>query len=89
LEDFKAHKAAYNVIDAAKRVKIPWLILHGDEDINVPFSVAQHLAQAQPNAKLQKIEGANHVYGASHPYKEKTKPLHLKELCKKTLDFLK
>lgn len=89
LEDFKAHKAAYNVIDAAKRVKIPWLILHGDEDINVPFSVAQHLAQAQPNAKLQKIEGANHVYGASHPYKEKIKPPHLKELCKKTLDFLK
>lgn len=89
LEDFKAHKAAYNVIDAAKRVKIPWLILHGDEDVNVPFSVAQRLAQAQPNAKLQKIEGANHVYGASHPYKEKTKPPHLKELCKKTLDFLK
>lgn len=89
LEDFKAHKAAYNLIDAAKRITIPWLILHGDQDVNVPFSVAQQLAQAQPAAKLQKIEGASHVYGASHPYKDKELPEHLQEVCDKTLAFLK
>ena len=89
LEDFNAHKAAYHVIDAAKRITIPWLILHGDDDVNVPFSVAQQLAQAQPAAKLQKIEGANHVYGASHPYLKKSLPPQLEEVCEKTLEFLK
>lgn len=89
LEDYQTHQAEYHILDAAKKIKIPWLILHGDEDVNVPFNVAQQLAQAQPDAKLQKIAGANHVYGASHPYKEPTLPPQLKEVCEKTLEFLK
>ncbi|KIO74796.1 hydrolase [Pedobacter lusitanus] len=89
LEDFNAHKDEFDVIHAAAKVKIPWLILHGDDDINVNFSIAQQLAQAQPMARLQKIKGANHVFGASHPYTEKELPAQLSEVCKKTLDFLK
>lgn len=89
LEDLKEHEEEYNILEAAKRISIPWLILHGDEDVNVPFGVAQQLAQAQLNAQLQKIEGANHVYGASHPYTEFVFPPQLKEVCEKTLAFLK
>lgn len=88
LEDFKEHEDEYNLLDAAKKVAIPWLILHGDEDVNVQFNVAQQLAQAQVNAQLQKIEGANHVYGASHPYTEPSLPPQLKEVYEKTLAFL-
>jgi len=89
LEDFNAHKDEFSLLTAAAAIKIPWLILHGDDDVNVQFSVAQQLAQAQPKAKLQKIQGANHVYGASHPYKETVLPPHLQEVFNKTLDFLK
>lgn len=89
LEDFNAHKSEFNIMHAAARVKIPWLILHGDEDVNVNFSVAQQLAQAQPSAKIQKIDGANHVYGASHPYTEEKLPAHLQQVCDKTLAFIK
>jgi alpha-beta hydrolase superfamily lysophospholipase len=89
LIDYNAHKNEYDILHAASSVNIPWLILHGDDDINVPFSVAQQLAQVQVNAKLQKVQGANHVYGASHPYKEKELPAHLQEVFGKTLAFIK
>ncbi len=89
LEDLDAHREEYDLLEAAKKVTIPWLILHGDDDVNVKFSVAQQLAQVQLNAQLQKIEGANHVYGASHPYTQLSLPPQLKEVCEKTLDFLK
>jgi alpha-beta hydrolase superfamily lysophospholipase len=89
LEDFNAHKDELDILNAASAVKIPWLILHGDDDVNVPFSTAQQLAQVQPKAKLQKIQGANHIYGATHPYKEQELPEHLQEVYKKTLAFIK
>ena len=88
LEDLEAHKEEYNIIAAASRVKIPWLILHGDDDVNVDFSVAQRLAQAQPSATLQKIAGANHVFGASHPYTSDILPRQLQEVNEKTFAFL-
>lgn len=89
LKDFRNHEDEFNLIAAAKRIRIPWLIIHGDADINVPFNVAQNLAQAQPEAALKNIEGANHVYGASHPYTENFLPEQLQEVCEKTLEFLK
>jgi pimeloyl-ACP methyl ester carboxylesterase len=88
LEDYQANQSAFNILDAAASLEIPWLILHGDDDINVPFSVAQQLAQAQPNAKIQKIAGANHVFGASHPYTGEELPPHLQEVFEKTVAFL-
>jgi len=89
LKDFNAHKDEFNILDAASSIKIPWLILHGDDDVNVPFSVAQQLAQVQVKAKLQKIQGANHVYGASHPCTATALPPHLQEVFEKTLAFVK
>jgi pimeloyl-ACP methyl ester carboxylesterase len=89
LEDYRAHEEEYNILNAAASLTIPWLILHGDEDVNVNFCVAQQLAQAQPKAKLQKIAGANHVYGATHPYTATSLPTQLQEVAEKTLAFIK
>lgn len=89
LEDYKAHKAEFDILEAAAAIQIPWLILHGDDDINVPFSVAQQLAQVQVKARLQKIQGANHVYGSSHPYTATSLPPQLQEVVEKTLAFFK
>lgn len=89
LEDYNAHKEEFSILHAATSIKIPWLILHGDDDVNVNFSVAQQLAQAQPKAKLQRIQGANHVFGASHPYTETSLPAGLQEVFDKTLAFIR
>jgi pimeloyl-ACP methyl ester carboxylesterase len=88
LEDYNSHKEEYSILSKAGKIRIPWLILQGDEDVNVDFSVAQRLAQAQPAATIKKINGANHVYGASHPYTAESLPPQLLNVCEKTLAFL-
>jgi len=88
LEDFNDNKEALNILEAAKRINIPWLIVQGDDDVNVPFENAQKLADSNPGSRLIKIEGANHVYGASHPYENETLPPLLFKVCEKCLTFL-
>ena len=88
LEDFETNKEQLNIIENAKRINVPWLIVQGDDDVNVPFAHAQKLANANPSSRLIKIEGANHVYGASHPYDKETLPEQLFKVCKKSVSFL-
>ena len=88
LEDFTAHKETLNILNAANEIHIPWLIVQGTADVNVPVETAQQLAETNPASQFIKIEGANHVYGASHPYTEETLPAHLLEVCEKSVLFL-
>lgn len=88
LEDFEANKDQLNIIENAKRINIPWLIIQGDNDVNVPLEHAQKLANANPSCRLIKIEGANHVYGALHPYERETLPAQLFQVCQKSVSFL-
>jgi pimeloyl-ACP methyl ester carboxylesterase len=88
LQDFNSNKEKLDILAAAKQISIPWLIVQGDEDVNVPFETAQELANANANSRLVKIEGANHVYGASHPYDKETLPAQLFQVCEKSLMFL-
>jgi len=88
LKDFEENADSLNIVEAAKRINIPWLIVQGDDDVNVPFENAQKLADANPSSRLIKIEGANHVYGASHPNENETLPPLLFKACEKVLMFL-
>lgn len=88
LEDFENHKDQFDILAAAKRIHVPWLIIHGDNDINVPFETAEKLANTNPASRLMKIEGANHVFGALHPYPGETLPPLLFEVCEKSVRFL-
>lgn len=88
LEDFEANKTKLDIIASAKQLTIPWLIVQGDDDVNVPFAHAQKLADANINSRLVKIDGANHVYGASHPYDKETLPAKLFQVCERSLLFL-
>ena len=88
LEDFQQNRPQLDIVQAAAKINAPWLIIHGDTDVNVPFETAQLLANANLNSKLVKIENTDHVYGASHPYLKETLPLPLFEVCEKSLAFL-
>lgn len=58
VEDFKNN----NAYEAAKNIKIPTLIVHGDSDSDVPHAQSQKLVSILPNAKLITVKGANHRY---------------------------
>lgn len=67
--DVEENRARLDIGAAAARVTVPWLIVHGDGDASVPVDDARTLyAAAGENAELLVIEGADHVFGARHPY---------------------
>ncbi len=89
LEDLEQHREEYDILAAAERVKQPWLIIHGTEDINVSPDTARKFHELQPDSELQFIEGTDHVFGASHPWTRDELPTPLAEVCNKTIEFLK
>lgn len=52
----------YNPQTEIKKLHIPILIINGDKDIQVPFTDAELLHQAQPKAILKIIPTMNHIF---------------------------
>lgn len=78
---------------AAERVRASWLIVHGSADDVVPVADAHRLAQANAKgdhgmvAEVRIVEGANHIFGATHPLA--TIPDELEQLIAVTADFFR
>lgn len=87
-EDFQAKADEYNVKYAARALSIPYLVLHGTADPAVPAASARQLAEWAPNGELRLIEGADHVFGGHHPYREEGLPPHTEALVSDCLVFL-
>jgi uncharacterized protein len=51
-----------NVLDAAKRVRAPLLLVHGTADDLVPVQDSRDAAGVVPHARLVEIEGADHLF---------------------------
>ena len=67
-------------------LKKPILILHGDQDESVSIEEGKAIAEWTKQS-LHVIHGANHTFGASHPYLENTLPIGLQDCCDKIQDF--
>ncbi len=86
-EDYIAHKDELDISKAAASIQVPWMILHGTADEAVPFSEAEELKELQPKVELVELDGANHVFGARHPWPESDMPEDLKVVCDHILNF--
>lgn len=84
-DDAMAHRDRLDVLDAAQRVERPWLIVHAENDMSVPFAEAQALAEAAPEADLFKAKGG-HTFGGEHPF-EGDAPETLRAVWDRTLAF--
>lgn len=62
---------------AAREVKAPWLLLHGEEDDSVPSAESERLHAASGNAttELKIVTGTGHTFGAKHPMDGIPEPL--------------
>ncbi|MEN3323664.1 alpha/beta fold hydrolase [Mariniflexile soesokkakense] len=87
-EDFKANEERLTIKRAVSNLNIPHLIIHGNNDTSVLMDEAENIHLWNSNSELQIIDGANHVFGANHPWKKEYLPSHLKEVVKKCLTFL-
>lgn len=67
-EDVEANRSRFDVLAAAARVTVPWLVVHGEDDATVHASEARALAEAGPNTELEVLRGSGHTFEAAHPF---------------------
>lgn len=77
LDDLEEYGERLDILRAAGRVDIPWLIVHGDSDESVPLSEGRALyhAASSRNVALHVIKGGGHTFGARHPWNGSTAAL--------------
>jgi uncharacterized protein len=74
LDDVERNAAgSLDILGAAARVAVPWLIVHGAEDETVSHKEAEALraASALSATRLLSVDGAGHTFGAGHPWNPK------------------
>ena len=85
--NFIKNKTRLSVENAAKKMMIPHLIIHGDNDLSVPFLHAQNLHRWNTTSKLIVVPKSNHVFGASQPWTKTKLPTNFKFVLEKTIAF--
>ncbi|HUF36497.1 MAG TPA: alpha/beta fold hydrolase [Gemmatimonadales bacterium] len=71
LDDIGQHATGtLDILGAAARIAVPWLIVHGAADESVSALEAEALRAASPrdSTALLVVEGAGHTFGAVHPW---------------------
>ncbi|HET7274035.1 MAG TPA: dienelactone hydrolase family protein [Longimicrobiaceae bacterium] len=67
--DIKQNSGRLDIIRAAERLALPWLIVHGEDDETVSLTDSEVLFDAAgDNTELLQVEDAGHTFGAVHPY---------------------
>jgi uncharacterized protein len=89
LDDIGHHASGrLDILGAAARLAIPWLIIHGtaDESVSPLEAEALHAAGRGADVRHLPIEGAGHTFGAVHPWQGETP--HFRLVADETLGFL-
>jgi pimeloyl-ACP methyl ester carboxylesterase len=88
LDDIDAHgDEALNILAAAGRLRVPWLVVHGSADPAVPVSVARRLAaRSGAPTELLLMDGADHTFGVRHPWAGSTREFD--EVLERTVGHL-
>lgn len=89
LEDLNKNTEKLDILNAARLLTQPWLIVQGELDTTVKLEQAQLLQRQHPDSWLIIVENADHVFNAKHPWPFDELPLELKKACDTTLSFLK
>ena len=84
-----ANKDRLNIIHAAKKLDIPFLIIHGTADDVVPMHDAEELHKSNKHSKLFAVWGGGHTFGIKHPFEGDVFPVHAQDAITKTIEFFK
>lgn len=87
-EDFENNADRFNLQASAKKIDIPYLIIHGTADETVHIKEAENLHQWTKSSELFIIENGNHGLGSAEPWTENEMPKDLQIATEKSIDFL-
>ncbi len=78
LDDIENNADRLDILKNAEYLGKPLLIIHGTADIPAKFEEAEQLYAASDKmiTEFVRLEGAGHMYGAKHPYKEESPTLN-------------
>ncbi|HEV8659888.1 MAG TPA: hypothetical protein VGS96_14875, partial [Thermoanaerobaculia bacterium] len=65
--DYEAHRDRLNVLEAAARLRVPLLAVHGARDQTVPLDESRQIIARATDSSLLVIEAASHTFNAIHP----------------------
>jgi fermentation-respiration switch protein FrsA (DUF1100 family) len=87
LDDLEQHRRELDILAAAARVKVPWLIVHGTGDESVPAEegLALERASGSPQTEVLRVEGGSHTLGVRHPWAGSTPEFDL--ALRRTVQF--
>jgi pimeloyl-ACP methyl ester carboxylesterase len=88
-EDFMANEERLTIKRAVNNLSIPLLIIHGEADSTVLLKEAKALYNWNSNSEISLINGADHVFGASHPWNKEHMSKDLQTVVDKSISFLK
>lgn len=74
LEDVERNKERLDIQNAMSRIKVPVLILHGEQDLSVDYSHAETLYSSanKEHTEYKLIEKTGHTFGVVHPFEGTT-----------------
>ncbi len=77
LEDNEQNADRLDIVAAAGRITVPWLLIHGDADEAVALAEGDRLAAVvrHPASRHEWIAGGQHTFGAKHPWAGSTPEL--------------
>nr|WP_255452676.1 alpha/beta hydrolase [Aquimarina sp. RZ0] len=84
---FIAQRDRFTISKMIKNIKIPYLVIHGGNDPTVTIKEAESLHDWNPESTLFIQEGADHVFGAKHPWNCLELPLDLSIIVEKSINF--
>lgn len=87
VENYLANTHRLNIAKATEKLRIPLLIIHGEEDETLPVDMAHTLHALNPFAELYLMPETNHSFGGSHPYPQAELPPSAKAAADKTIQF--
>jgi acetyl esterase/lipase len=74
IEDLEKNKDRLDIKQAVSKIKLPYLIVHGEEDLAVDYSeaVELHSLSNKNLTTLHLIGKTGHTFGTAHPFTETT-----------------
>ena len=77
LDDNETNAERLDIIGAAGRITVPWLLVHGEVDEAVSLEEGERLAAVarHPASRHEWITGGGHTFGAKHPWAGSTPEL--------------
>jgi pimeloyl-ACP methyl ester carboxylesterase len=88
-QNFKNNEERLTIKNTVKKLTIPHLIIHGENDLVVPPQEAKSLHAWNPKSKLIFIKEMNHPLGCTQPWNSTKMPAHLEDVVQKSIYFIK